>query len=34
MLYRVIETFILIPDGSESLFFKLFDPRVIPKTPL
>lgn len=31
---NIVETLILLPDGSESLFFKYFEPRVLPNVPL
>lgn len=34
MLLKIILTLILLPDGSEDVFFKFFEPRVIPKVAL
>jgi hypothetical protein len=34
MIYRIIEILIMLPDGSECLFYKYFLPRVLPIVPL
>lgn len=34
LICRIIETLIALPDGSEHLFYQLFEPRVLPKMAL
>lgn len=34
LLGKMIQTLILLPDGSEGLFFNFFEPRVLPKIAL
>lgn len=34
LMLEIVDTLVSLPDGSESIFFNYFEPKVLPKFPI